>query len=122
MKLYERGLLNLDDILECCNLSESTFWRVRKLYKQTGQVSPPKSHTQGRPRILHYDDLTYLLSLVRQRPSWFLDELLELLEMNRFVSVHYTTIHRELERAGISLKKLRIIAKERNEDLRADFI
>jgi hypothetical protein len=63
-----------------------------------------------------------LLALVCQRPEWFLDELLDLLNSNRFISVHYTTIHRELERAGISVKKLRIIAKERDEDLRADFI
>jgi len=122
MKLYERDLPNLDDILECCDLSASTFWQVWKLYKWTGQVSPPKSHTQGRPRKLHFDDLTYFLSLVQQHPSWFLDELLKLLEVNRFVSVHYTTIHCELKQAGISLKKLQIIAKERNEDLRANFI
>jgi hypothetical protein len=38
-----------------------------------------------------------------------------LLDTNRFVSVHYATIHRELERVGVSLKKLKQIAKERNE-------
>ena len=36
--------------------------------------------------------------------------------------MHFTTIHRELVHAGISLKKLKKIAKERNEDLHADFI
>ena len=59
---------------------------------------------------------------VRQHPEWFLDELLDLLDSNRFISVHYTTIHRELEHAGISVKKLQIIAKEHDEDLRADLI
>jgi hypothetical protein len=39
-----------------------------------------------------------------------LDELLHLLETNRFISVHYITIHRELERAGVSPKKLKCIA------------
>jgi len=62
------------------------------------------------------------LALVHQWPDWFLDKLLNLLDTNRFISVHYTTIHRELERAGISLKKLWIIAKEHDEDLQADFI
>jgi hypothetical protein len=51
-----------------------------------------------------------------------LDELLNLLKRNRFVSVHYTTIDRELERAGMSHKKLKIIAKERNEPLRNDYM
>jgi hypothetical protein len=45
-----------------------------------------------------------------------------MLESNRFISVHFTTIYRELARAGMSLKKLKKIAKERNESRRADFI
>ena len=122
IKLYEKNLLSLDDILDCCGLSERTFWRVRKLYQETSDVEPPTCTTRGRPKKLHFDDVTYLLALVHQWPDWFLDELLDLLDTNRFISVHYTTIHRELERAGVSVKKLRIIAKERDEDLRADFI
>ena len=77
---------------------------------------------QRRPRILLYDDLDYILRLVNHRPDWFLDELLYLLETNRFISVHFTTIFRALERSSVSRKKLKRIAKERNELLRADFI
>ena len=55
-------------------------------------------------------------------PDWLLNELLDLLDTNHFIAVHYTTIHQELEQVGISLKKLQIIAKERDEDLHADFI
>jgi hypothetical protein len=63
-----------------------------------------------------------MTALINHRPDWFLDELLGLLDTNRFISVHFTTIYRELERSGVSLKKLRRIAKERDEDLRADFV
>ena len=45
-----------------------------------------------------------------------------MLKTNRFISVHYSTIHDELLRSGISRKRLQKIAKERDEDLRADFI
>jgi 23S rRNA maturation-related 3'-5' exoribonuclease YhaM len=38
-------------------------------------------------------------------------------ETNRFISVHFTTIFRELERIGLNYKKLKRIAKERNEIL-----
>ncbi|OAX33318.1 hypothetical protein K503DRAFT_532768 [Rhizopogon vinicolor AM-OR11-026] len=38
------------------------------------------------------------------------------------VSYHYTTIHNTLERAGISLKKLRRVAQEHNEDLHIDYM
>jgi len=66
--------------------------------------------------------VSYLIRLIHHRPEWFLDELLRLLDTNRFVSVHYATIHRKLERVGVSLKKLKRIAKERNEERRMDFL
>lgn len=122
IRIYEMDLMLLEDILAIVNFSERTWWRTLKRYRTTGNVEPPASNKGGRPRILVRDDVDYLLALIRHRPSRFLDELLGLLATNRFISVHYATIFRELERADISLKKLRIIAKERDEDVRADFI
>ena len=83
---------------------------------------PVAQSLQGRLRSLDHDDGQYLLLLIRQNPDYFLDELLYLLQTNRFISVNYNTIHRELERAGVSRKKLKRIAQERNEMGRADFI
>ncbi|KAG2343776.1 hypothetical protein BDR05DRAFT_843710, partial [Suillus weaverae] len=71
---------------------------------------------------LHFGNVHYLVQLINHHPDWFLDELLDLLNHNRFISVYYTTIYRELAHAGMSLKKLKKIAKERNEDCRANFI
>jgi transposase len=114
--------MSLSDILECIGFSRRTFYHVVKLYRDTGDVVKAPSNRRGRPRNLLFEDVQYLIALVHHRPDWFLDELLGLMEHNRFISVHFTTIHRELVHAGISLKKLKKIAKERNEDLRADFI
>jgi transposase len=122
IRIYERHLLHLDDVLDCCGFSKRTFYRILKLWRETGDVINPSRSLCGRLRILNHDDVQYLLQLVRQNPDYFLDELLYLLETNRFVSTHYVTIHRELERAGVSFKKLKRIAKERNEPRRADFI
>ena len=122
MNLYERNLLSLDQILDCVGFSESTFWRTLKLWRETGDVINHPIGVPGRPRALHFDDVNYLIRLVNHRPTWFLDELLDLLNTNRFIATHFTTIHRELVRAGISLKKLRKIAKERDEDKRAEFV
>ena len=80
-----------------------------------------KTHL-GRPRLLDHNDIQYLLALVHNNPDYFLDELLDLLKTNRFISIHFSTIHRELERAGMSRKRLKKIALERNEDNRADFV
>jgi transposase len=112
---------SLNEILDCVGFSRMTFYRIKKLYDETGVVVKPRSEYIGRPRIFNLGDLQYFLELVQHSPDWFLDELTRLMQQNRFISIHYTTIHRTLARAGISLKKLHKVAKERNEDLRADF-
>jgi transposase len=122
MQLWERELLPLNTILDVTEMSRSTFFRILKLWRDTGDVISHKSSLRGRLRVLNYDDMQHLQVLIEQNPDYFLDELLHLLETNRFISAHYTTIHRALEQAGVSRKKLKKIAYERSEPLRADFI
>ncbi|KAI0058280.1 hypothetical protein BV25DRAFT_1776568, partial [Artomyces pyxidatus] len=114
IRLFQHGHLSLPDILDCVGFSERTFWRCKRLMDTTGDVLPPQSYERGRPRTLLQSDVDYLLELVNLRPSWFLDELQHLAATNRLIDVHYTTIHRELERRDISVKQLRRTAKERN--------
>jgi hypothetical protein len=71
---------------------------------------------------LDYNDVEYLLCLIDQNPDYFLDRRLYLLKTNHFISVHCVTIHHALKRAGLLHKKLKKVAAERNERLRADFI
>lgn len=122
LRLYDLDILSLNDILACVGFSRSTFFRIHRLWLETGDVVKTRHPRQTRPRKLQFDDLFYLLRLVRHRPDWFLDELLFLLQTNRFISVHFTTIFRELDRAGVNRKKLTKIAKERNETVRSDYI
>ena len=121
IRLYERELLDLSDILECCSISSRTWYRILKLWRETGDVLPESKSLRG-IRLLDHDDIHYLQFLIRQNPDYFLDELLYLLKTNRFLSVNYTTIHWALERTRVSRKKLQRVAKERDEDQRADFI
>jgi hypothetical protein len=67
-------------------------------------------------------DIDYLKRLIKHWPDWFLDELQYMLQTNRFIAAHFTTIHQEFVRAGISSKKIKKVASERNEQLQADFI
>jgi transposase len=122
IRLYERELLDVEEIQDCCGLSRRTWYRILKLWRETGDVAISRNvGQQGRHRILDREDLGYLLELIRGNPDYFLDELLHLLKTNRFISVHYTTIFRELERLRMSHKKLKKIALERDELQRADF-
>jgi transposase len=122
IRLFERDLLGIDEILDCCGFSARTFYRILKLWRETGDVVKHSPSRHGRPRILVREDIDYLLGLIRHNPTYFLHELLYLLQQNQFVSIHYTTIHRELERLNVSKKKLRRIAIERDELGRAAFI
>jgi len=120
--LYERQLLPLRQILECVGFSRHTFFWILNLFNEIGEVVKPCSLALSHPRVFNHEDLNYLLQLVYHRPNWFLNELQELVESNRFISVHFSTIHRKLQHAGISLKKLWKIAQECDKDLRADFM
>jgi transposase len=93
LNLYKNNMLPLSDILACVGFSERTFYRVLKLWRETGNiVSHQHGNCMGRPCLLHYDDIQYLLRLVQHQPDWFLNEFLKLLKHNCFVSVHYMTI------------------------------
>ena len=122
IRLFESGLLPISDILLCCGFSRRTFYRILNLWRSTGDVIADQPTRRGTARTLNRDDVQYLIQLVRANPDYFLDELLNLLKTNRFISVHYPTIHRELVNAGMSHKRLQRIALERNEALRAAFI
>ena len=96
VRLYEGNHLPLDDILDCLQISASTFYCVLSLWNTTGNVVRHTFGIRGHPRILHFDDVDYLKHLIKAHPNWFLDEVLSLLETNWFISAHYTTIHCEL--------------------------
>ena len=53
VRIYENGLMDLDDILDCLDMSESTFFRALRLHRATGNVEHPKSTMRGRPRRLN---------------------------------------------------------------------
>lgn len=123
IRLYYLQILTLGQILHACIFSCWTFFQNLKLWQETGDVVKARPLTWGGPWLLHYEDIEYFLCLICQNPDYFLDdELLYLLQTNRFISVHYTTIHRELKWAGVSMKKLKCIACERDEDKQAEFM
>jgi transposase len=82
LNLYESDISPLEDILACVGFSKRTFYRILKLWKETGDVVTHRHANKGRFCLLHHDDIQYLLLLIRHRPDWFLDELLDLLQTN----------------------------------------
>ena len=122
MCLYEDDILSKPAILDYLRISSRMFDRVLALWNATGEVIKEMNGVHGCPCILHFLDVEYLKCLIRHRPDWFLDELQYFLQTNRFIAAHFTTVHQELVRAGISANNIKKVASERNKDLQADFI
>ncbi|KAF8230337.1 hypothetical protein L208DRAFT_1215375, partial [Tricholoma matsutake] len=122
INLYECELIPLYDSLDCVGFSRRTFFCILAQWRQTGDGVKHTYGLCGHPRLLVFDDLQYLLHLVRHRPDWFLDELVDLLWENRFISAHFVTILRKLDRAGYSVKKLKRIAAEQSKEKRSTFV
>ena len=123
INLHDTGIFAVENLCHLVGFSVQTFWRIHRLWVETGDVVTHNyGYCHGRTRILHIDDVQYLIRLICHRPDWFLDELLNLLQHNRFISIHYSTIHCELVWCGVSRKKLKVIALERNEERRMAFI
>ena len=87
-----------------------------------GDIVNHPTGMRGRPCQLDHKDLEYLVQLIRSNPGYLLDELVTLLHTNRFISIHFSTVFAELQRAGVSCKKLKCIAAERDEGHHAAFI
>src|SRR5882757_8770060 len=60
VNLYEHEHLSLEQILDCVGFSETTFWRILKLRKVSGDVVQHTYGVRRPPRILHLEDLHYL--------------------------------------------------------------
>ena len=52
IRLYEHLWVDLDDILECCGFSEGTWYRILKLYRETGGGVSHKVSLRGHLRLL----------------------------------------------------------------------
>ena len=87
MRIHDQGILSVGAIIiDCLQISQRTFYRILNLWVTTGDVVRHTNGIRGRPQILHHDDIDCLRHIIRHRPDWYLDELLDLLKTNRFIS------------------------------------
>ncbi|OCB88961.1 hypothetical protein A7U60_g3916 [Sanghuangporus baumii] len=121
MWLYSQGYIPHS----CCELlgiSQSSFWRFRKNLRLYGSVRHPNSFKAGRPRLLNTpESRSELYALLEENPAMYLDEIQEWLMVAHQIGLARSTLHQNLHELGISYKKLRKAAAERDEVARAEF-
>jgi transposase len=107
----------------CADISKrsaASVYRIIKCYRTYGTVINPR-RAPGRPRVLSTEDKGFILSLLRARPSLYLDELQSALYEQRAVDVSLATLSRALMAASITNKAIAQEALEQNERLRAEW-
>ncbi|KAG2351816.1 hypothetical protein BDR07DRAFT_1441507, partial [Suillus spraguei] len=88
------NLLRLRNILDSCGFSERTWFWILKLWCKTSNIMNHQPTLCGRLGALDHEDIDCKILTI------FFDELTHLLATNQFISVHFTTIFRKLERAN----------------------
>ena len=122
LRLKARGRDSLKDIIQIVQFSPKTFYRAQRRYRQFGTVAKAQAIGTGRPRKALHQDIQYLIRLAHHKPTLFLDEYQCRMKEYRLLSLSMTTIHRGLQRAGLSTKKVQKMAAERDPIKRADFV
>jgi transposase len=105
----ERGGYTLRQLAALFAVDVSVIVRLRQRKRQTGSIEP-KPHGGGRAPKLDEDAQQRLLQLVRQQPDATLAELRQQLG----IPCGLTTLHRALNRHGITRKKKSSHADERD--------
>ncbi|NEO17650.1 MULTISPECIES: hypothetical protein [unclassified Moorena] len=84
-------------------VSRNFVFRIIKKFKETGNISPGK---QGNNRASKLEPFTeFIKSMLSDHPSLTLSEMVEILEKDKQITVHITTLSRFLKKLNITRKK-----------------
>ena len=111
---------SMEDIVEALGVSSRSVTRWEDNYEDYGCVNRP-SAIRGRPRTLDTFMTEDLRQLIDETPSLFLDEIGEWLAIYHDQPISTTALHMNLQDLGLTRKRLRRIAAERDEIARAEW-
>ncbi|KAF8869862.1 hypothetical protein BD779DRAFT_1681640 [Infundibulicybe gibba] len=101
-----------EDVCEILGVSRSSLFRWKSNKATHGDVIPPRSFTQGRPRTLHSDQTHDLLTMLADAPEMYLDEIQDWIVVTQDMNISKTALHVLIADAGLTYKQLRKAAVE----------
>ena len=115
--------LPIKRISENLSVDPSTVRRILALFDSTGTVDPeiyPDQQATNRRKLSEADQI-FVLELILQRPGIYLREVQHELAV-RGIEINASTICRFLHRCDFTRTKLKLVASQRSEDLRAKYV
>ena len=106
IEAYQAKEGTLRQLAERFKVSVSFVRDLTRRYRETSQVEP-RPHGGGAQAKLSKAQLTVVEQLVNDQPDALLSELCERLAQKTEVSVSVATMHRAVQRLGLSYKKKR---------------
>jgi len=111
----------IDHIAEALGVSSRSIERWEKNYEIHGCVNPP-TPLRGRPRLLTHRITEELHDLITENPSLLLDEIGEWLAIYHDQPISTAALHDNLKDLGLTYKRLKRIAAERDDGYRAEWL
>ena len=121
--VYQHEALNLtyDTIAANLNVDSSTVSRTVLLFRRTGHVTKKSYDASNLPRELTDTVQLIILQTVLERPGILLHEIQAEIEYTTGTHLAPSTICQFLHKSGFSRQRMRIIATQRDDSLRALF-
>ncbi len=123
--VYQRIAMQLpyDTIAHNVNVAVSTVQRTYKHFEATGEVDPQLCDKPRYDlRALDSTSELYIIGLVLENPSIYLDEVCRIIKEVFALDVSASTVCRLLRNHGITRKKIRQVASQRSDELRGAFM
>lgn len=119
--LYRNGW-PLDELTGIFGVSEKSIRRWKTILEEEGSVVRPRSHLQGRAPILNAEMRYELLEILKEDTTLYIEQLKDFFAVERDVVVARTTLQNTLKAMGVTRKKIRKEARERDEQARLEYL
>jgi hypothetical protein len=120
LSLWDRGWEE-STILDALNISRSSLYRWRRIFREFGAAVRPPSPIRDRTRIITSALMKDIHILYKSDPDTYLDEIQWWLAVRHDIAISIAAIHKNLADAGLTRKLLMKIARERDQQLRDDW-
>ena len=121
--VYQHEALNFtyDAIAANLNVDSSTVKRTLQLFRSTNHVTKKKYDASNLPRELNDTIQLIILQTVLERPGIMLHEIQAEIEYTTGTHLALSTICQFLHKSGFSRQRMRLVATQRDDSIRAMF-